>query len=67
LRAEERRCPTSHVDRLKRVESVIVHLHLFEESIEKIRDSRDGCRRIEIAIMAFAKAKGSVNVETRSF
>src|SRR4030042_5529488 len=42
LRAEKRRGSASNVDRVKRIESVMVHLHLFEESIKKIRNSRDG-------------------------
>jgi hypothetical protein len=66
LRAEKRRSSASNVDRIKRIESVVVHLHLFEEGIKKIRDSRDGRRRIEIAIKAFAKTKRNVNVEAGS-
>ena len=43
LRAEKRRSPASNVDRVKGIESRTVHLHLFEESIQKIRNGRDGC------------------------
>src|SRR4030042_6640116 len=42
LWAEKRRSAASKVDSVKRIESVVVHLHLFEEGIKKIRNSRDG-------------------------
>jgi hypothetical protein len=44
----------------------MAHPHFFEEGIKKIRDSREGRRRIEIAIKAFAKTKRNVNVEAGS-
>src|SRR4030042_5768622 len=41
LRAEKRRGSASNVDCFNSIESVSVHLHLFEESVQKIRNRRD--------------------------
>jgi hypothetical protein len=64
--AKKRRGSPSEIDCIKGVEPVMIHLHLFDEGIQKIRDGRERGRRIEITIGAFAQAKGNMNIETRS-
>lgn len=67
LRAEKRWGSTADVDRIKRIETMAIHLHLLEECIKEIRDGRDRGGRIEITVRTFAQTKRNVNVKSRNF